>query len=189
MRKCYDHVFIAPPFAEREASLIQKIFTLDRDSFQRCGVDALFYLSLLRPYVLSLKSLYQTLLQDGPYCQLLLVTCPSLENYAFSSDSEIRHNIDTFYNSLRDARRIESSGVQTRLRNLLLFKNTNMIWNSAVVTVLRLCLLQYPSEGVTDTVIDYSCVGVQSACPKQGGVGWLVYVVVVPIADACEGHH
>ncbi|KAK8821077.1 hypothetical protein WA538_005709 [Blastocystis sp. DL] len=155
LRKCYDHVFIAPPFAEREASLIQKIFTLDRDSFQRCGVDALFYLSLLRPYVLSLKSLYQTLLQDGPYCQLLLVTCPSLENYAFSSDSEIRHNIDTFYNSLRDARRIESSGVQTRLRNLLLFKNTNMIWNSAVVTVLRLCLLQYPSEGVTDTVIDY----------------------------------
>ncbi|KAK8796502.1 hypothetical protein WA588_000633 [Blastocystis sp. NMH] len=155
LRKCYDHVFIAPPFAEREASLIQKIFTLDRDSFQRCGVDALFYLSLLRPYVLSLKSLYQTLLQDGPYCQLLLVTCPSLENYAFSSDSEIRHNIDTFYSSLRDARRIESSGVQTRLRNLLLFKNTNMIWNSAVVTVLRLCLLQYPSEGVTDTVIDY----------------------------------
>lgn len=82
------------------------------------------------------------------------------------------------------------------------------IWRE-IETKLRLCLLQYPSEGVTDTVIDYCIQFVrfismpasasnQRVQNKEGGilagfarnsVGWIVYVASVPIADSCEGHH
>ena len=74
---------------------------------------------------------------------------------------------------------------------------------------LRLCLLQYPSEGVTDTVIDYCIQFVrfismpasasnQRVQNKEGrilfkfewnSVGWVVYVASVPIADSCKRHH
>ncbi|KAK8800272.1 hypothetical protein WA171_004907 [Blastocystis sp. BT1] len=157
LRKCYDHVFIAPDFSERESLLIQKIYTLDRDGFLRCGVDSLFFLHILRMYQPSIKSFYQLLLQDTPYVQSLLGTTASVDFYALSPESEIKRNIETFYTGIHEQKRLDGTVIQGLLHGLLIYKNSNTIWNSAVITVLRLCLLKYGSETITDTVIDY-CV-------------------------------
>ena len=146
LRKCYDHVFFAPDFVERELQLIQKIYTLDRDGFMRCGVDSLFFLHILRPYHSSIKSFYQSLIQgnhrriisflDSSFVRKLLETLPLIDHYALSPDSEIKRNVETFYAMIHDKKRFDGSMIQGLLRGLLLFKNTNIIWNSAVITVV-----------------------------------------------------
>lgn len=140
-------MFIAPDFAERESSLIKKIYTLDRDGFLRCGVDTLFFLHILRVYLPSLKSFYQLLLQgfvtvlvsslDGAYVQLLLVSTASVDFYALSPDSEIKRNVETLYTGIHDQKRLDGTVIQGLLHGLLIYKNTNIIWNSAVITVVR----------------------------------------------------
>lgn len=49
------------------------------------------------------------------------------------NESEIRVNVEVLYSGLRDKRRMDPQTMQSLLHGLLMYKNTNTIWNSAVI--------------------------------------------------------
>lgn len=151
---------------------------LDHDSFLRCGVDCIsfehfvaafihfIYLFILRNYVSQINSIYLALLQgnDGgllvfvepQQVQLLLQTVPPVDFFAFSQDCEMQNNVGTFYSNVQDKKAVmDGTTLQGYLHELLSFHNANTIWNSALLTELRLCVLGHPLDGFTDMVVDY----------------------------------
>lgn len=41
LRKCYDHIGIAPDFITLEGKVLEKLLTLSSDAFTACGVDGI----------------------------------------------------------------------------------------------------------------------------------------------------
>ena len=78
--------------------------------------------------------------------------------------------MDTFYSMVQSKKgAIDGYTLQSCLHDLLNFPNPKTIWNSAVLTELRLCVMGFPSEGVTDMVIDYCFQFVRLATPAMTG--------------------
>ena len=73
---------------------------------------------------------------DTPYVQSLLGTTASIDFYALSPESEIKRNIETFYTGIHEQKRLDGTVIQGLLHGLLIYKNSNTIWNSAVITVV-----------------------------------------------------
>ena len=74
---------------------------------------------------------------DTPYVQSLLGTTASVDFYALSPESEIKRNIESFYTGIHEQKRLDGTVIQGLLHGLLIYKNSNTIWNSAVITVVR----------------------------------------------------
>ena len=68
----------------------------------------------------------------------------------FVNDSEIRNNIDILYSVIRDKRRVDPQAPPP-LHGLLVYKNTNTIWKSAVILTVR-CYL-YDHENIIIIII------------------------------------
>ena len=178
LRKCYDHIGLAPEFVTLEGKVLEKLLTLSSDAFTACGVDgiscpdcitpltplhlplahqarrALLSLSLrLAPprYLLSFSSP-----TDAPRLSLQLATVPPPDVYCFSQDSEILGNIKRFYATLQAQRSPSAAQLQQSLAALLTFRSSNMLWSSAAVTLPRCCSLLHPGDPVNDMVVD-SC--------------------------------
>lgn len=140
---------------EKEIIIVQKIFALDHDSVVRCGIDAIVYLCILRNAIPAFKELFSNLLQDSSL-QLILQTVPPLSFFSFSSENEIQQNINAFYNALQDGKnRGDSQSIQNALRSLLQFRSSNIIWYTAVFSVLRLSFLLHPTDTLNDVLTDY----------------------------------
>ena len=98
----------------------------------------------------------------------MLQTITPNEYFAFSPDSELFRNVEAFYSTVQSKKgAIDGHTLQTGLHDLLSFPNPKTIWNSAVLTELRLCVMGYPNEGVTDMVIDYCFQFVRLATPAM----------------------
>lgn len=41
LRKCYDHIGLAPEFVALEGKVLEKLLTLSSDAFTACGVDGI----------------------------------------------------------------------------------------------------------------------------------------------------
>lgn len=74
--------------------------------------------------------------------------------------------MESLYSAVNDSKtRQDSELLQNALRGLFSFRIPNILWNSAVITVLRLCLLQHPDDPANDMVIDYSFQYVRTVKP------------------------
>lgn len=112
-----------------------------------------------------MRTIYSSLLQgtssghpspiDPTHLTQILSTTPSNDLYCFSQDSEILLNVKRFYSLLQSQRSLSAPQLQQALVSLLSFRSSNMLWSSAVVTVLRCCYLLHPNDAVNDMVADY----------------------------------
>lgn len=134
--------------------MIQKIYTFDREAFLRCGVDSLFYLYLLRNSITVFKEMFTSIQQDVDFFQTTLQTVPSLSLFSLAADNEIQQNVSTFYTTLQDKNKGDVQCIQKALQSLFVFRSSNIICYSAILSILRLSLLQYPTETLNDILID-----------------------------------
>ena len=137
--------------------IVQKIFTLDRDSFARCGVDSILYLFILRNSVPLFKEIYSSLLKDTPFFKTLMQTIPNISLFNLSPENEIQQNVNAFYSALQDNKtRSDPQCIQNALRPLLVFRSSNIICYTAVFSILRLSFILHPTDTLNDMLID-SC--------------------------------
>lgn len=136
--------------------IVQKIYSLDKDAFLRCGIDTALYLCLLRNSIPLFKDIFTSIQQDSPFFQLLLQTTPNPTYFSLSSDNEIQQNLNAFYSALQDGKnRGDSHCIQNALRSLLVFRSSNIICYTAVFSILRLSYIFHPTDTLNDILTDY----------------------------------